>query len=134
MNLSKDFINKHSEEISLSAEKRISSEKIKSLEDKEFYPKETPSEKAKNRAIVKGMNEDTSSKEANRVMRTNISDFSMLVTIVSLCIWIGVILFQAIGKMNGIEMFSDIQFATITTGCTVNILAVILGVIRGLFK
>lgn len=77
---------------------------------------------------------DIANKKNDTALRKNLSEFSMLVTVVSLSIWGGVIFFQILGKMQSIEVFSDIQFATITTGCTVNILTVILGVIKGMFK
>lgn len=72
--------------------------------------------------------------ESNTALRKTLTEFSMLVTIISLSIWGGVILLHVFGKINGVDIFSDIQFATITTGCTVNILAVIIGVIKGLFN
>lgn len=47
--------------------------------------------------------------------------------------WATVLLLSAVGKIVGVELFSDEVLIAVTTASTLNLFAAFLGVIRGLF-
>lgn len=69
-----------------------------------------------------------------RQLKTEIASYACKLATSSIIIWFTLIVTHIITSLWGYHIFSDNLFIAITTGCTVNILAVLLAVTKGLFK
>lgn len=81
----------------------------------------------KQKAHIKELENTTS-------LKSDIACHAKDLSVISIMIWGIVILIQMLSNLLDKPAFNDNIFIAITTGCTVNILAVLLAVTKGLFK
>ena len=77
--------------------------------------------------------QDVEDRTANRELRQRFAEKAYKVAKYGLYWWAVVLLLSAVGKITGVEVFSDNVLIAVTSASTLNLFAAFLGVIRGLF-
>ncbi|HDS6330270.1 TPA: hypothetical protein QHZ22_003807 [Escherichia coli] len=77
--------------------------------------------------------QDVEDRTANRKLRQRFAEKAYKVAKYGLYWWAVVLLLSAVGKITGVEVFSDNVLIAVTSASTLNLFAAFLGVIRGLF-
>ncbi|WP_249406297.1 hypothetical protein [Pantoea agglomerans] len=77
--------------------------------------------------------QDVEDRKSNRELRDKYAGKAYKVAKYGLYWWAIVLLLSVVGKVVGVELFSDSVLIAITSASTLNLFAAFLGVIRGLF-